>query len=151
MEETSAGAIIFREIDNSRIYLLLNYPSGHWDFVKGKMEKDESTHQTVIREAKEETGYSIKEIRKLGEIATNSGVTSAIVPVFFARVQSHGYVMQDDTEAIHSHIFLNKKELKQALTDGYVSVEEKGVNNKIPLRDAVLAYALTSAEYQGLF
>ena len=56
MEETSAGAIVFRENNGSRLYLLLNYPSGHWDFVKGKMEKGESPHQTVIREAKEETG-----------------------------------------------------------------------------------------------
>lgn len=56
MEETSAGAIIFRENNSSRLYLLLNYPSGHWDFVKGKMEEGESPHQTVIREAKEETG-----------------------------------------------------------------------------------------------
>ena len=56
MEETSAGAIIFRETQQGRLYLLLNYPSGHWDFVKGKMEKGESTYETVIREAKEETG-----------------------------------------------------------------------------------------------
>lgn len=56
MEETSAGAIIFRETNQGRLYLLLNYPSGHWDFVKGKMEKGESPHETVVREAKEETG-----------------------------------------------------------------------------------------------
>ena len=41
-----------------KILLLLHYPSGHWDFVKGKMEKGESTHQTAIREAKEETGIT---------------------------------------------------------------------------------------------
>jgi 8-oxo-dGTP pyrophosphatase MutT (NUDIX family) len=35
---------------------LLLYPSGHWDFVKGKMEKGESPHETAIRETKEETG-----------------------------------------------------------------------------------------------
>ena len=56
MEETSAGAIVFRENNGSRLYLLLNYPSGHWDFVKGKMEEGESPHQTIIRETKEETG-----------------------------------------------------------------------------------------------
>ena len=56
MEETSAGTVIFRESDNSRLYLLLHYPSGHWDFVKGKMEEGESPHQTVVREAQEETG-----------------------------------------------------------------------------------------------
>ena len=56
MEETSAGAVIFREKNNSRTYLLLHYPSGHWDFVKGKMEEGESPHETAIREAQEETG-----------------------------------------------------------------------------------------------
>lgn len=58
MDETSAGAVIFREINDKRLYLILHYPSGHWDFVKGKMEEGESTHQTVIREAQEETGIS---------------------------------------------------------------------------------------------
>ena len=40
------------------MFLLLHYPSGHWDFVKGKMEKGESTHETAIREAQEETGIT---------------------------------------------------------------------------------------------
>ncbi|ABK78091.1 diadenosine 5'5'''-P1,P4-tetraphosphate pyrophosphohydrolase [Cenarchaeum symbiosum A] len=54
--ETSAGAVIFREERGSRVYLLLNYPSGHWDFVKGRMEGGESPRQTIVREAREETG-----------------------------------------------------------------------------------------------
>ena len=58
MHETSAGAVIFRKVNGERLYLLLHYPSGHWDFVKGKMEEGESTHQTVIRETQEETGIS---------------------------------------------------------------------------------------------
>ena len=58
MDETSAGAVIFREVNDERLYLVLHYPSGHWDFVKGKMEEGESTHETVIREAQEETGIS---------------------------------------------------------------------------------------------
>ena len=58
IEETSAGIVLFRK-DNSKIlFLLLHYPSGHWDFVKGKMEKGESFHQTAIRETREETGIT---------------------------------------------------------------------------------------------
>ena len=56
-EEVSAGIILFNEID-SRKFLLLNYPSRHWDFVKGKMEEGETPHQTAIRETNEETGIS---------------------------------------------------------------------------------------------
>ena len=56
-EEVSAGIILFNEI-NERKFLLLNYPSKHWDFVKGKMEKDETTHETALRETHEETGIT---------------------------------------------------------------------------------------------
>ena len=58
IEETSAGIILFRKEDSKILFLLLHYPSGHWDFVKGKMEEGESTHETAIREAKEETGIT---------------------------------------------------------------------------------------------
>ncbi len=52
----SAGAVVYREDGGSRLYLLLHYPSGHWDLVKGKMEEGESARQTAVREAMEETG-----------------------------------------------------------------------------------------------
>ncbi len=57
MNEISAGAVIFRK--NSRLqFLLLHYPSGHWDFVKGKIEANENPNQTTIRETREETGIT---------------------------------------------------------------------------------------------
>jgi len=58
IEETSAGIVLFRKEDSKILFLLLHYPSGHWDFVKGKMEDGESTHETAIREAREETGIT---------------------------------------------------------------------------------------------
>ena len=58
IEETSAGIVIFRKENSKNLFLLLRYPSGHWDFVKGKMEKNESTHETAVRETKEETGIT---------------------------------------------------------------------------------------------
>ena len=58
IEETSAGIVLFRTEDSQKLFLLLHYPSGHWDFVKGKMEKGESIHETAIRETQEETGIT---------------------------------------------------------------------------------------------
>ena len=58
IEETSAGIVLFRKEESKILFLLLHYPSGHWDFVKGKMEQEESTHQTAVRETKEETGIT---------------------------------------------------------------------------------------------
>ena len=56
-KEVSAGIILFND-NESRKFLLLNYPSKHWDFVKGKMENGETSHETALRETKEETGIS---------------------------------------------------------------------------------------------
>jgi len=56
--ERSAGAVIFRRDDGKVRYLLLHYPAGHWDFVKGNVESGESEIETVRRETEEETGIS---------------------------------------------------------------------------------------------
>jgi len=57
-EQKSAGIVLFRNASNKNEFLLLNYPQGHWDFVKGKVEQDETPHETALRETKEETGIS---------------------------------------------------------------------------------------------
>lgn len=60
--ERSAGAVVFRrDIQDSReeiLFLLLQKPSGKWDFPKGNMEKGEPTQTTVLREVAEETGIA---------------------------------------------------------------------------------------------
>jgi len=58
IEETSAGVVLFRKENEKILFLLLHYPSGHWDFVKGKMEKGELEKDTAIRETQEETGIT---------------------------------------------------------------------------------------------
>lgn len=56
IKEKSAGIILYLERPEGNLFLLLNYPTGHWDFVKGKMEPGENEHETALRETKEETG-----------------------------------------------------------------------------------------------
>jgi len=58
IEETSAGVVLFRKENEKILFLLLHYPSGHWDFVKGKMEKGELEKETALRETQEETGIT---------------------------------------------------------------------------------------------
>lgn len=57
-KERSAGVVVCMEKPGGNQFLLLNYPTGHWDFVKGKIEQGETLHQTAVRETKEETGIS---------------------------------------------------------------------------------------------
>ena len=55
--EKSCGAVIFMRNGN-RKYLLLHYEGGHWDFVKGHVEPNETETDTVRRETEEETGLT---------------------------------------------------------------------------------------------
>jgi len=61
--ELSAGAIIYRIEKGKEVYLLLHYAAldhraskDYWDFAKGHVEAGEKERDTVVREAKEETG-----------------------------------------------------------------------------------------------
>ena len=56
--EKSAGIVLFRNDSDKNEFLLLNYPQGHWDFVKGKIERNETSHEAAIRETREETGIT---------------------------------------------------------------------------------------------
>ena len=57
-EAISSGVILFNENYTVRKYLLLNYPTGHWDFIKGGIEDGENPYETSTRETKEETGIT---------------------------------------------------------------------------------------------
>jgi len=55
LREKSCGTVVVLTNMEPK-YLLLHYEAGHWDFVKGNVEPNESEKDTVIRELKEETG-----------------------------------------------------------------------------------------------
>jgi 8-oxo-dGTP pyrophosphatase MutT (NUDIX family) len=57
LTEKSCGAVVFKR-DSEVNYLLLQYEAGHWDFVKGNVEKGETEQETAVRELREETGIS---------------------------------------------------------------------------------------------
>lgn len=63
IEERSAGVILFNKVDDIQ-FLVLKYPSGHWDFVKGNIEEGEEEEETVKRELFEETGINNLEIHQ---------------------------------------------------------------------------------------
>jgi 8-oxo-dGTP pyrophosphatase MutT (NUDIX family) len=55
--EKSCGALVFRK--NKEVeYLLLRHGAGHWDYVKGQVELNESEKDTVVRELEEETSIT---------------------------------------------------------------------------------------------
>ena len=56
-KEISGGVVVFREVTDSREYLLLRHANGgHWSFSKGHLEEGESARDAAVRELTEETG-----------------------------------------------------------------------------------------------
>ena len=72
--EYSAGYIIFRVENGERLYLVLHYPGGHFDFAKGHLEEGESNQQAAVRELTEETGIE--------KVSTMDGFEQPIVYSF---------------------------------------------------------------------
>ena len=57
VRQKSCGAVVFRK--NHQVeYLVLHYGGGHWDYVKGQVERNESERDTVVRELREETSIT---------------------------------------------------------------------------------------------
>lgn len=63
--ERSAGAVLFRQAPEGRLYLLLQYGAGHWGFPKGHVEAGETEEQAAAREVEEETGIPRAHVRFL--------------------------------------------------------------------------------------
>lgn len=62
MKEHSAGGVV---INNGKVLILKKY-YGDWVLPKGKMENNETTDITAVREVEEETGIKAEIIKKIG-------------------------------------------------------------------------------------
>jgi len=128
-EERSAGAVVFYEDRGVRKYLLLHYPSGHWDFPKGNIEAGERPIEAARREVFEETGLRDIEFvegfeKRISYFYRRQGVTVHKVVIFYlARSRSmdvrlswehKGYVWLPYDQAIRRVTYRNSREVLQA-------------------------------------
>ena len=58
--EKSCGAVIFESRKKDAKVLIIRQLAGHYCFVKGHMESNETEAETALREIKEETGLVVK-------------------------------------------------------------------------------------------
>jgi bis(5'-nucleosidyl)-tetraphosphatase len=125
--EKSCGAVVF--LRNSEVnYLLLRYGAGHWDFVKGNVEPNESEKDTVIRELQEETGIVdaqfIDDFKEKIEYFYRRQGTTIHKEVIFFLIETHtekvelsyehvGYTWLNYQHAMEKLTFKNAKDVLQ--------------------------------------
>ena len=80
-QEKSCGAVIFRENNTERDYLILTSTQGHTTLCKGHVEGRETEHETAAREIMEETGLTVDFLDGFREVITYSkpGVIKDVV------------------------------------------------------------------------
>ena len=100
-QEKSCGAVIFREENTRRYYLILKSTQGHTTLCKGHVEGNETEHETAAREIMEETGLSVEFISGFRQLITYSpcpGVMKDVV-FFLARAGSGDVTCQPEEVA----------------------------------------------------
>lgn len=127
LREKSCGAVVFLK-DTEAKYLLLHYEAGHWDFVKGNVEPNESEKDTVTRELQEETGIAdgrfIDGFREKVEYFYRRQGATIHKEVIFFLIETHtkkvelsyehvGYTWLDYQNAMKRLTFKNAKDVLQ--------------------------------------
>lgn len=118
LREKSCGTVVFLKNDEVK-YLLLHYEAGHWDFVKGNVEPNESEQETVIRELREETGITDAKFienfkEKIDYFYRRQGTTIHKEVIFFL-METHTETVKISYEHV-GYIWLNYQQAMEKLT-----------------------------------
>jgi ADP-ribose pyrophosphatase len=151
--EGRSGVAVLALTPEGKIALNRNYRhatrSWEYELPRGLVNSGETPEAAAVREAQEETGMILTEIRSLGEMAPDTGLTNTLVSLFFARTAKKEAATPEASEAIASVDTFTVQEVKKGLAQGYLTVEIEGKTLSIPMRDPFLAFALLQAETKG--
>lgn len=111
------GGVCIGLRDNGYYYMVRQYRYAlgkeMLEFPAGKIEKGEIPDDAIVREVQEETGYTAKNIKKLGSIIPTCGYCSERIHLYFGEVDS--YVGQhfdiDERLNLEKYTFAQIKEM----------------------------------------
>lgn len=117
------GGVCIGLRDNGYYYMVRQYRYAQGkemlEFPAGKIEKGEIPDEAIVREVQEETGYTSKNIKKLGTMVPTCGYSSEIIHLYFGDVDS--YVGQhfdvDERIKLEKYTF---KEIKEMIKKGEI-------------------------------
>ncbi len=115
-QEKSCGAVMFRENDGSREYLVLRSVLGHVSLCKGHVEADETEHETAVREIREETALSVDFVENFREVITYSPKPDVMKDVVFFLARVTGGTLTCQPEEVAEAWFAPYDRAVEALT-----------------------------------
>lgn len=91
-----------------------------WELPAGKLDPDEEPFTCAKREIKEETGYSVKNLKKIGLIYTTPGFCNEKIVIFKAECETKEKPKTEPDELI-TVIELNKRQIKRLFNEGKIT------------------------------
>ena len=115
-KEKSCGAVIFREENGCREYLLLRSILGHVSLCKGHVEGKETEHETAIREIREETALCVEFVENFRHVITYSPKPDCIKDVVFFLARLVGGTLTCQPEEVAEAWFAPFEDAENAIT-----------------------------------
>ena len=107
--------VIFNEKNDILFIHNRRYTVGHleWEIPAGKIERGENIEVAAEREAKEETGCELRDLKYLCSQNPSNGMSDAIVHVFAARAFVENQIL--DTDEVSSKRWFTEEEYLELL------------------------------------
>jgi ADP-ribose pyrophosphatase len=125
------GRFVLREI--------YRHPTRSWELeaVRGRRENGQTSSQAARMEVKQELGYPLRKLRRLGRIRPDSAITSSILDIFLGELgEGPPHDEPEPTEAFGDILHLTPEELGAKIVKGTV-------------RDSYTIAALMMAQLRG--
>ncbi|MCH9630452.1 MAG: hypothetical protein S4CHLAM37_04520 [Chlamydiia bacterium] len=140
------GVAVVPIMPDGKIGLIRNFRhatrSWEYELPRGGVEPFETIEQAALREMKEETGYIADEVKLLGYMNPDSGLTNTVAPIYCAKVYDKQDSDPDVSEAIESIDTFTLDEIKRGFVNGYLETFIDGKVCKVNLRDPFLAIGI---------
>lgn len=118
------GAVVVPVKNDGKIILITQYRYPQNEVVlelpAGKLEKGEDPMICASRELTEETGYTAKEITKLGKIFTTPGFCSEILHIYLAKGLTPGNHAREEGEEDIQLVELSLEEIEKKIKSGEI-------------------------------
>lgn len=125
----NGGACIAIEDNEGKFLMVKQYRYAvereMYEFCAGKLEPNEDPKNTAIREAVEETGYSVKDVVDFGYMVPTCGYCSELIYLYYAKLDKFLGQELDKDERIELHRF-TLDEIHQMIKEGKI-VDAKSI------------------------
>lgn len=120
----NGGACIAIKDSDGKYFMVKQYRYAHseemLEFCAGKIEKGENPDNAVIREAEEETGCIVKNVKKFGYIIPTCGYSSEKIYLYYGEVDRKVNQHLDVDERINVYKY-SLEEIRKMVLDGIIT------------------------------